>query len=320
MITWVVLLSHLLLELLLILMLPVLVSLSCILQQLLLDCFDEPSHRFADQVKIASDWCLLCGRTCCNCDQVGCYYPGRDRANSQQETAKKKVTGRSRTLTWKLTCRSQRESVTPFREVSSMIDGHKTAALTLVPLILLLYLAKILEFGVPSGNNNNVVSVCDYDCNSSNQPVESESTTFRLLVLYERPEGPILPGSNSRPGFIVQRKFQKFHYPQIKFIFYDGKAPTLSFWSIDRLIWRQFIILCYEFFSVAYANVIPMLSHSEEALRRHNKAVGPTIQVQLQGGPNHGYCAMLAIGLEEIQEVFVYTRTLKNAHCLEFVP
>ena len=176
-------------------------------------------------------------------------------------------------------------------------------ALTFVPLVLH---TKLLNAFRAAGNGSSNTSAYGGLCCNRTSPYEIETTP--LLMAQPSPEWSreiLLP--------VIQLKDsqRKSLYPQVlstvvKFLFHiDEGAPEFAQFvrSTNAFVRYEFLVLCYEFFSVAFANVIPMISHSAKQLKRYNRAI-ETIQVQLQGGPNHGYCAMLNIGaLERVQQV-----------------
>ncbi len=176
---------------------------------------------------------------------------------------------------------------------------------------LVLHWTQFYVHGAANSGVGSVASACG-SSSCSNRSLVGETPILNLM--WPRIYGP---GENSFPGsdiyprdFKKQRKSTQALYPQVKtktttfkfMLHINGKEPGFQF--VGDTVRNRFLILCYEFFSVTYANIIPMIASSAKTLRRYGRSV-ETIQVKLYGGPNHGYCAMLAIGiLEQVQEVY----------------
>lgn len=82
---------------------------------------------------------------------------------------------------------------------------------------------------------------------------------------------------------------------------------TLSIRAVETFVYilqNKFLILCYTFFSITYTNGLPMLDYSAQGLERFGRQVknSKTIDIPLYGSPNQGYCAMIAIGLDQVQK------------------
>ena len=68
---------------------------------------------------------------------------------------------------------------------------------------------------------------------------------------------------------------------------------------------KKYLLWCYKFFFVTSTSDTSMLTTSQEGLgtgRFIRQGADNSIQVPLYGGPNEGYCAMIAIGLKHMQE------------------
>lgn len=67
---------------------------------------------------------------------------------------------------------------------------------------------------------------------------------------------------------------------------------------------KMFLALCYQIFSVAYNRGVHSLPARAQRQARFRRAA-VSVQVPLYGCPNEGYCAMIAIGLDHVQEASV---------------
>lgn len=79
---------------------------------------------------------------------------------------------------------------------------------------------------------------------------------------------------------------------------------------------RRYMTLSYKFFFVTSTSEIPMLAGDKGELDlggRFTREMEDSLQIPLYGGPNEGYCAMIAIGRVQVQEAS------ELSYCFRFI-
>lgn len=204
--------------------------------------------------------------------------------------------------------------------ISSLKCRQNTKTQAIACVFLIVFLLLVLQrmkshFTVLGAANNGKINVsaCGRHCCDRTPVYEIETTTQILIpwTSWEWPRESCVPVSKLKHSkeWSTQNCNPHIASTILKFFFNSfitGVPQYAQFVrSTSAFIRNKFLVLCYEFFSVAYGNVIPMIRYSAQQLvKRYNRDAEETVQIQLHGGPNHGYCAMLSIGaLDQIQQV-----------------
>ena len=145
---------------------------------------------------------------------------------------------------------------------------------------------------LPSAENNASLQYYYDEITPEIAPMIKQNTKIKMLEYYIQNSSCWISSPQRYDPCQSKRLFIKIRYHVI--------VPMLT---VSIKLEENFLMMCYTFFSVTYttAHGLPMLGH-----QRDFKREASFYQVPLHGSPNQGYCAMISIGIEKVQQASLF--------------